>query len=208
MGWTSTLAYFISNTNQTPFLISEHWSGYHKKGYAQLKSISKILRKKSAKHANQIFVVSKFLKEDMIKCGLKGNYTIIENVVDGIALEIEKNKTFSFVFAGDLVQETKNVKGIIEAFSEVLKQHKDIKLDIIGDGKDLKNYNALSNRLKLNNHVSFHGNRNNDYVIKTLSQSHVLILNSYFETFSIICAEALLCGIPVIATRCGGPKAI
>ena len=206
MGWTSTLAYFISNTNQIPFLISEHWSGYHKKGYAQLKSISKILRKKSAKHANQICVVSKFLKEDMIKCGLKGNYTIIENVADGIALEIEKNKTFSFVFAGDLVQETKNVKGIIEAFSEVLKQHKDIKLDIIGDGKDLKNYNALSNRLKLNNHVSFHGNRNNDYVIKTLSQSHVLILNSYFETFSIICAEALLCGIPVIATRCGGPE--
>ena len=79
-------------------------------------------------------------------------------------------------------------------------------MDIIGDGKDLKNYNALSNRLKLNNHVSFHGNRNNDYVIKTLSQSHVLILNSYFETFSIICAEALLCGIPVIATRCGGPE--
>ena len=91
-----------------------------------------------------------------------------------IALNIEKNKTFSFVFVGDLVQETKNVKGIIEAFSEVLKHHKDIKMDIIGDGKDLKNYNALSNRLKLNNHVSFHGNRNNDYVIKTYL-NHVLI---------------------------------
>ena len=206
MGWTSTLAYFISNTNQTPFLISEHWSGYRKKGYAQLKSISKILRKKSAKNANQICVVSNFLKRDMLKCGVKGNYTIIENVVDGKALDFEKNKTFSFVFAGDLVQETKNVKGIIEAFSEVLRQHKDIKLDIIGDGKDLKNYKALSNKLNLKNHISFHGNRNNDYVFKTLSQSHVLILNSYFETFSIICAEALLCGIPVISTRCRGPE--
>ena len=206
MGWTSTLAYLLSNTNQTPFLISEHWSGYHKKGYAQLKFISKILRKKSAKKAKKIIVVSHFLKEDMLKCRIKGNYTIIENVVDGIALEIEKNNSFSYVFAGDLIQETKNVKGIIEAFSEVLKHHKDIKLEIIGDGKDLKNYKALSNRLKLNNHVSFHGNRNNDYVTKTLSQSHVLILNSYYETFSIICAEALLCGIPVISTKCGGPE--
>ena len=206
MGWTSTLAYFISNINQTPFPISEHWSGYHKKGYAQLKSISKIFRKKSAKKANQICVVSKLLKKDMLKCGVKGNYTIIENVVDGIALDFEKNKTFSFVFVGDLVQETKNVSGILEAFSEVLKHNKEIKLDIIGDGKDLKNYKSLSNRLKLNNHVSFHGNRNNDYVIKTLSQSHVLILNSYFETFSVICAEALLCGIPVISTKCGGPE--
>lgn len=206
MGWTSTLAYFLSKTSQTPFLISEHWSGYHKKGYAQLKSISKILRKKSAKKANKISVVSHFLKEDMLKCGIKGNYTIIENVVDGIPLEIEKNKSFSYVFAGDLIQETKNVKGIIEAFSEVLKYHKDIKLEIIGDGKDLKTFKAISNRLKLNNHVSFHGNRNNDYVINTLSQSHVLILNSYFETFSVICAEALLCGIPVISTKCGGPE--
>ena len=206
MGWTSSLAFFFSRTNQVPFLISEHWSGYRTKGYTQLNFASKILRKISAKQAEQICVVSNFLKQDMLKCGVTANYTIVGNVVDGIALDIEKNKTFSFVFAGDLVQETKNVKGIIEAFSEVLKQHKDIKLDIIGDGKDLKNYNALSNRLKLNNHVSFHGNRNNDYVIKTLSQSHVLILNSYFETFSIICAEALLCGIPVIATRCGGPE--
>ena len=206
MGWTSSLAFFLSRTNQVPFLISEHWSGYRTKGYAQLNFASKILRKISAKQAEKICVVSNFLKQDMLKCGVKGNYTILENVVDGIAVEIEKNKTFSFVFAGDLVQETKNVKGILEAFSEVLKHHKDIKLDIIGNGKDLKYFKELSYQLKLNNHVSFHGNQSNKYVFKTLSQSHVLIVNSNFETFSIICAEALLCGIPVIATKCGGPE--
>jgi glycosyltransferase involved in cell wall biosynthesis len=31
-------------------------------------------------------------------------------------------------------------------------------------------------------------------------------MNSRFETFSAICAEALACGKPVIATRCGGPE--
>lgn len=206
MGWTSSLAFLFSRTNQVPFLISEHWSGYRKKGYAQLNFASKIFRKISARKAEQICVVSNFLKEDMIKCGVEANYTIIGNVVDGETLDIGKNKTFSFVFAGDLVQETKNVKGILEAFYEVIKHHKNIKLDIIGDGKDLKNYKDLSDQLELNNHVSFHGNRNNEYVFKTLSQSHVLILNSYFETFSIICAEALLCGIPVISTKCGGPE--
>ena len=206
MGWTSSLAFFFSRTNQVPFLISEHWSGYRTKGYAQLNFVSKTLRKISAKQAEQICVVSNFLKQDMLKCGVTANYTTVGNVIDGIALDIEKNKTFSFVFAGDLVQETKNVKGILEAFSEILKHHKNIKLDIIGDGKDLKYFKELSHQLKLNNHVSFLGNQSNDYVFKTLSQSYVLILNSYFETFSIICAEALLCGIPVIATKCGGPE--
>ena len=206
MGWTSSLAFLFSRTNQVPFLISEHWSGYRKKGYAKLNFASKILRKISARKAEQICVVSNFLKEDMIKCGIEANYSIIGNVVDGKTLDIGKNKTFSFVFAGDLVQETKNVKGILEAFYEVIKHHKYIKLDILGDGKDLKNYKDLSDQLELNNHVSFHGNQSNEYVFKTLSQSHVLILNSHFETFSIICAEALSCGIPVISTKCGGPE--
>jgi glycosyltransferase involved in cell wall biosynthesis len=31
-------------------------------------------------------------------------------------------------------------------------------------------------------------------------------MNSRFETFSLICAEALRCGKPVVATRCGGPE--
>ena len=206
MGWTSSLAFFFSRTNQVPFLISEHWSGYRRNEFVKLNFISKILRKISAKKAKQICVVSNFLKQDMLKCGVTANYTIVGNVVNGIASDIGKNKTFSFVFAGDLVQETKNVKGIIEAFYEVIKYHKNIKLDIIGDGKDLKNYKDLSDKLELNNHVSFHGNRNNEYVFKTLSQSHVLIVNSNFETFSTICAEALSCGIPVISTKCGGPE--
>jgi glycosyltransferase involved in cell wall biosynthesis len=30
-------------------------------------------------------------------------------------------------------------------------------------------------------------------------------MNSRFETFSLICAEAMSCGKPVLATRCGGP---
>ena len=33
-----------------------------------------------------------------------------------------------------------------------------------------------------------------------------LIINSNFETFSVVTAEALASGKPVIASRCGGPE--
>ena len=112
IGWTSNLAYFFSSTNQTPFLITEHWSGYRNNSFTELNFVSKILRKKSAQKAKQVCVVSDFLKNDMLKCGIEANYMTLGNVVDGKTLAIEKNKTFSFVFAGDLIQETKNVKAV------------------------------------------------------------------------------------------------
>ncbi len=205
MGWPSTLAYFLSIFYKYPFLITEHWTGYRRNKYFKLSYISKILRKISGKKAKKIFVVSKFLKSDMEKCGIEANYIEIGNVVDGKSIETEKNKKFSFVVAGDLIQETKNIKGVLEAFSVILKDN-NIQLDIIGDGKDLNNYKKQTMLLNIQDHVFFHGNQSNEYVFKILSKSHALILNSYFETFSIICAEALLCGIPVIATKCGGPE--
>ena len=206
LGWSSIMAYFLKIKKQIPFLISEHWGGYGRNEFTKLSSTSKILRKKSAQNAHQVLVVSEYLKKDMLKCGIHANYKTVGNVVDGKVLPLKKNKTFSFVFAGDLIQKTKNVKGILEAFRDLLQSNKDIQLDIIGDGKDFKYYKDLSDKLKLNSHISFHGNQSNEYVFEILSQSHAMILNSYFETFSVVCAEALLCGVPVISTKCGGPE--
>ena len=37
---------------------------------------------------------------------------------------------------------------------------------------------------------------------------HVLVLASERETFGLVVAEGLACGLPVVATRCGGPEEI
>ena len=41
-----------------------------------------------------------------------------------------------------------------------------------------------------------------------LNQSDVFLLSSKKETFSVVCIEALACGLPVVSTRCGGPEYI
>lgn len=207
MGWSASISYIASVILNKRLVISEHWSGYSSNEYNQLTKITKFIRRFVAKKANALIVVSNYLKQSMISCDIKANYHIVENVVEGIVPKVAKNEYFSFIYVGDLDQDIKNVKGIIEAFSEFYKKNKDCVLHIIGDGKDIVAYKQIVRDYHLEEVIQFHGYKNNSEVFHYLSQSHCLILNSYVETFSVVCAEALLCGIPVIATKCGGPEA-
>ena len=58
----------------------------------------------------------------------------------------------------------------------------------------------------LNSHVIFEGLKSNPEVYTYLQNCNFLVMNSRFETFSSICCEALSCGKPVLATKCGGPQ--
>lgn len=39
-----------------------------------------------------------------------------------------------------------------------------------------------------------------------MKNTKTFILNSYKETFGVVCVEAAMCGARVISTRCGGPE--
>jgi glycosyltransferase involved in cell wall biosynthesis len=45
-------------------------------------------------------------------------------------------------------------------------------------------------------------------VAEMLRHHHVLVLSSEVETFGVALVEAMTAGLPVIATRCGGPESI
>ena len=54
--------------------------------------------------------------------------------------------------------------------------------------------------------VHFWGYISRDEVIEMLQGCDFFVLPSLHETFSITTVEAMACGKPVVATRCGGPE--
>ena len=105
----------------------------------------------------------------------------------------------------DLVDSTKNISGILNAFKSFKIEHQDWSLDIIGDGPDAEKLFAYANENKIKD-VNFLGRLPNDKVLRLYEAYDFLISFSNFETFGLTLAEALAAGIPVIATKCGGPE--
>ena len=64
----------------------------------------------------------------------------------------------------------------------------------------------LRSELGLEERVFFLGLRSD--VATVLHNLDVFALSSRSEGFSIACVEAMACGVPVVATRCGGPEEI
>jgi glycosyltransferase involved in cell wall biosynthesis len=76
---------------------------------------------------------------------------------------------------------------------------------IIGEGEERKNLEELAETLGIKNHVLFLGSINNSDLPAYYSLARAAVFPSMaHETFGISIAEAMSCGVPVVATRVGG----
>ena len=117
----------------------------------------------------------------------------------------EKNKDLSpfvYVSVGNLVT-IKAFDILIEAFAKV---NDDANLYIIGDGPEKMRLENQIKELGLEGKVILFGQLDRLKINELYQQSHVFVLPSQSETFGLSYVEAMYAGLPVIATRCGGPE--
>ena len=123
---TAFLALSLKRTQNIPFVISEHWSGYH----AHVREYKGILKKLFTQYvvqkASAIHAVSNPLKQSMQAHQLTGKYHIIPNVVDTKLFHSSEVKSDSdkvkILFVGNLLQRPKRILDIIESIAEIAKK--------------------------------------------------------------------------------------
>jgi len=146
--------------------------------------------------------VSNTLKEGMLSLGLEGKYEKLPNVVEYLRPDIHFQKTKKYLLhISSMVDRQKNVSGIIRVTKRIHRKRDDFELHLIGGDNDLP---SLIEEAKEDKDIIFHGRK---YPLKNYySACDFFILNSNVETFSVVVAEALVYGKPVIITNCGGPE--
>lgn len=116
------------------------------------------------------------------------------------------DKTYKFITSGFLTKR-KNIDTLIKAIKKIKEDFNiNIYLEIIGDGEERENLEALTKQLELSNNIIFLGNIHNSTIPCFLNKADYFILVSHSETFGVVVLEALFCGLPVLATKCGGPE--
>jgi len=200
----------IGATLGIPVVITEHSSLFLKHS-APIRA-RKFLRKASL-DARSVIAVSRCLSNRILEVvGIPINISIINNVVASEFINHERCQDTPesgspvFVSVGSL-DRNKNHQFLLRAFASEFKSTS-ATLKIIGTGDLLSELVAYANDLGISDQVDFLGYLGSDDVIQVLDGATCFVLTSRLETFGVALIEALSRGLPLIATRCGGPEDI
>ncbi len=199
-----TLAYLIGKKLNVPFVVTEHTGPYSSILNSWLKSrISSFVLNRAAK----VLVVSEHQKNEVLKLGISKekvevSYNPVNTDVFKLA-ETTDSKNIAFVSRLD---EFKGGWRTLKAFHKISDKHPDYTLTIVGEGEE---YQAIQQYLLENNladKVFLKGTLTKTQIAEVLNNSSFLVFPSRHETFGLVVAEALSCGLPVVCTNQTAPK--
>lgn len=203
------IAYYVSKMTGVPYFITEHMSYL---GDYVSKFYHRFFLKRAFENASYVITVSRALQKDIENFGFKCRFKTIYNVVDTDIFRPYNtgnhgDGTFRLLFIGLL--DPKDIKGLeylLPAFANALQKYKNMKLCIVGDGPARQKYESMCAKLGIEKDCLFMGLVDNKKMPDVINNCSALVLSSRKETFGCVLAEAMACGKPVIATRCGGPE--
>lgn len=204
--WGGYAAMLMASELGVPYIVTEHASSVltMRLSNADRRRVATVYR-----NADRVIAVSDALKRSVDRIAGRPVAEVIPNAVDSGFFDLparsRRSKPFVFLTVGDLVQ-SKRIDAVLRAFVRLQETNPQIRLVIVGTGKEESRLRKLA--ASLGGSVEFTGALPRRMVRQRMWQANALVLPSDFETFGVVLIEALATGLPVVATRCGGPEEI
>lgn len=198
-------ALWVKETYNIPYVVTEHFTGFARE----------ILSKPDIQLAQKVFnnshkniAVSNQFKK-LLEDKFDVEFQYIPNIVNiNFFNPIQQNNSGPFQFINiAFLDKKKNQSMLIKAFAQVFS-NRNVTLTIVGDGPEYDALKRLIEKLQMQKQIFLYGRASREEVKKLLQQSDAFVLSSQYETFGVVVIEAMACGLPVVATKCGGPESI
>lgn len=181
--------------------VTEHWSRIVSKNLQpyEIKNLTDY-----CKQANCFICVSEMLlkaAKELVEIPCPTG--IVPNIVPEVFFQEkrdDKPHSFGFICVGRLAP-IKQFDKVIDAFLEEFSSQEDVRLVIVGSGKELR---KLQEKAHDDIRISFTGRLSSRGVAEKLACSDALVSFSGIETFCVPVIDAWACGIPVIVADSAG----
>jgi len=166
--------------------------------------------------ADAVIAVSQDLRERVLEFGAApGKVHVITNGVDcsrftpsTTSPERSDTGAWRVLFVGRFVRE-KGIGVLLDAVAKLIRRGQRIHLTLIGGNphaRDARPFQARAESLGIGDHVRFLDEVRWETLPEHLRAADVFVLPSYSEGMPLVLLEAMACGLPLVATRCGGPE--
>jgi glycosyltransferase involved in cell wall biosynthesis len=198
----------ISTREGIPFVHTEHSSGYATNVYSE--SDLYVTEDVVAASA-QTIAVSQALADEIRSVVSGKDIDIIPNMVDTNRFTLPPQPRSSDPFTFIAIARLKRKKGVhvlVEAFCQEFSSQENVRLEIAGNGPEEENLRRKVKGRGLEKNICFRGLLSRPEIRNLMWEGNVLVSPSFVETFGIVIIEAASTGLPIIATRSGGPEEI
>lgn len=167
--------------------------------------------KKAYSKFDEVLCVSQTVKEGVEKKYNVKNARVLYNPINREKIlklsnekidDIKHSNKFKLISVGRLSKE-KGYDRLLRVVKKLVNEQIGCELLIIGSGKE---YDKLNSYIKNNNleyNIKIVGYKENPY--KYVKSSDLFVCSSLSEGYSLVIAESLVLGIPVVSTKCSGP---
>jgi len=169
------------------------------------------LSKKLFKHADHIVMPSNGIQKMLIKdFNLTDSkkhiipHPLLLDVICQKANEpINDIFNYKYILMVGRLTEAKGIPVFLKSYKKICGRVKEKAL-ILGTGEEEIHLKKLTKELGIEKRVVFAGFQNNPY--KFMKNASIFVLSSLWESFAIVIAEAMACGVPIVSTDCpSGP---
>ena len=151
----------------------------------------------------QLLGINEFEDMDLL---MKSNNKVL--IPNGLSLDDipyfgtrPRNEQLIFGFCGRVDSYHKGLDLMIKGFAHFLERGNHATLEIIGDGKDRKDLEALAKELGIENHITFHGKQFGQEKFDIIRRFDLFLHTSRMEGFPMAILEAAAMGIPCLSSK-------
>jgi glycosyltransferase involved in cell wall biosynthesis len=197
----------LARAHGVPLVITEHSTVYQRRTIPEFQVRE---GRDAISAADALLAVSPGLAEEMRRAfGDAADAQWVPNVVDGSFFSAgrpaRQTGPFRFLTVGYL-HEKKGHAALLSAFAERFGGDAGVQLRVGGDGEERQRLHVLAATLGVAEQVVWLGALTRAQVAEEMLAADAFVLASRIETFGVVVAEALASGLPVVATRSGGPE--